>query len=479
MIKPTVLLKQLSFLMLLFSCAVGFSQTELRGMIIDFTTYTPIETASIYIQHTTIGTISNSDGKFELSVPQGSQNDTLVVSSIGYKNFKIAIKDFEVNSEIFLTEDVASLDEVVLTSEPRPTTGNDIMLKALSRLERNLPDSTCALKGFLRHKERNKKEYKWLIESAVTVLDSSYATQGKFSKINVDENRKSYDLRDIDSLFVYSAYLKYALNKKSSSVKDLNRNDIATADLIKAIKWNNERINGLDNLLKGKLNLVQNANKPNALFGKNMLKNHQFQLDTILVDDGRKLYKLKIEQGENFIGLNTENIYNEGFSAEGYIYIYWDNYAVKRIEYNLVAASEIQKKRSKSLYDTQLNHKLILAFKEYQDKMYPSYLYYETPKLVNAGDRSSKKQLKEEEELAREEEEQFYFTVQELLFTEIIVADEQIDELLQNTTKWSSDIFAPRPYNASFWDNYNVLLESEEEEQLINDLSKRASLFKQ
>ena len=40
------------------------------------------------------------------------------------------------------------------------------------------------------------------------------------------------------------------------------------------------------------------------------------------------------------------------------------------------------------------------------------------------------------------------------------------------------DIFLSKPYNKEFWKNYNVLLESEEDEQLINDLSQRASLYK-
>ena len=109
--------------------------------------------------------------------------------------------------------------------------------------------------------------------------------------------------------------------------------------------------------------------------------------------------------------------------------------------------------------------------------MFPKYVYYETPKLVNVGDRSSDRNLKEKEELERDREEQFYYTVQEIVFTEIIQEPELVQEALQDT--WSADIFLSRPYNANFWKNYNVLLESEEEEKLIKDLSRRASLFKQ
>lgn len=458
-------------------CVTAFAQTEVKGKIVDFTTLLPIESASIYLENTTIGTVSNVDGKFLLVVPREFTKDSLIISSIGYTSFKTTLQDYDPTSDVFLVEEIASLDEVILVADPRPTTGNEIVVKAIEKLKGNLPDGPYLQKGFLRHKERNKKEYKWLIESAITLYDSSYASGARDNlKINVDEVRKSYDLRDVDSLYTYAAYLRYNARKVNLKSKNLSRDTIATANLIQAINWNDRRINGLENFFQGKLNIVRNSNISQALFGKNILDKHQFDLDTVLVDDGRKLYKIRISKSKDFVGLNTKDIYNEGYEAKGWLYIYWDNYAFKKIEYELVAASDVQKRRSKSLFDTQVNHKLIITYKEYQDKMYPTYFYYETPKLVNVGDRSSDRE-KNEEETGSKKDTQFYYTIQEILFTEIIHDPELINKELQK--EWSEDIFSPKPYNKEFWKNYNVLLESAEEEKLIQDLSQRASLFKQ
>jgi len=351
-------------------------------------------------------------------------------------------------------------------------------LRAIERLPNNLPEEPYLQKAFLRHRERNKNEYKWLIESALTIYDSSYASGAKENlKINVDETRKSYDLRDVDSLFTYYSYLKSNAKNISLKSRKLDRDTIATTSLVKAIKWNDERINGMDNLFKGKLNLVRNSIASKALFGENILENHQFTLDTVLVDDGRKLYKIKISAGKEFVGLNTDGIYNEGFEPKGWLFIYWDTYAFKKIEYELIAASEVQKKRSNSLFGTQLNHKLVINYTQFEEKMYPNYIYYETPKLVNIGDRSSDQEEKTAEELRKEKEEQFYYTIQEILFTETITDPEIVDQAM--TTTWSNDIFKQRPYNREFWKTYNVLLESEEEEKLIKDLSRRAGLYKE
>src|SRR5690554_4458709 len=232
----------------------SFAQTELKGKVADFMTFEPIESASVYINKTTVGTITNVDGKFALQVPKANLTDTLVISSIGFKSFKTSIEDFENGSDLFLEEDVASLDEVVLVADTRPKTGNDIVVRAIERLPENLPAEPYLQKGFLRHKERNKKEYKWLIEAAITLYDSDFAAGAKDNlKLNVDEIRKSYDLRDIDSLFTYSAYLKSRGGSKAATV---SRNSVSTADLVDAIRWNDSRINGLDNLFQGKLNPI-------------------------------------------------------------------------------------------------------------------------------------------------------------------------------------------------------------------------------
>ena len=453
------------------------SQTEVKSKIVDFMSMMPIESASIYVQNTTIGTVSNVDGKFVLLVPEDHVSDTLVISSIGYKSFKTPVNEFDNTMDVFLEEDVAQLDEVLLVSEPRPTTGNEIVLKALTKLEVNMPNSPYLLKGFLRHKERNKKEFKWLIESAVTVYDSGYASNaGEHLKINVDEVRKSYDLRDVDSLFAYAAYLTHKAHKRNLRARNLRRDTIETSSLIKAIKWNDQRVNGLENLLQGKLNLVRNAEDSQSLFGEEILTNHQFELDTILVDNERKIYKVKISDGPEFVDLNTPGIFNNGYHAEGWLYIYYDNYAIKKIEYQLIAASPNQKKRSKDLFGTQINHKLVLNYMEYDGRMYPNYIYYETPKLVNVGVKADV-DMTDEEKDQYNRDERYYSTVQEILFTDIVFDEETISSRLND--EWDSDLFSARPYHKEFWKNYNTLLESEEEEQLIQDLTKRSKLFKE
>ena len=477
MLKEKILPRYYMLVLLCLVSAGVTSQIEIKNKIVDFATFAPLQSASVYVKNTTIGTITNTDGRFLLSIPKRYANDTLVISSIGYKSFKSIVSGFDSTMDIFLEEDIASLDEILLIAETRPTTGNDIVLRAIEQLPQTLPDSSYIQKGFLRHKERNSSEYKWLVESAITLYDSSYDAGSKNTlRLNVDQTRKSYDLRDVDSLFAYTSYLKKRTKNKTLRKNNLRRDTISTASLIEAIRWNDQRVNGLDKLFRGKINIVTNANAPSALFGDEILARHEFKLDTILVENEKKLYKIEILEGVDFVGLNTPDIYNEGFKAKGWIYIDWDTWAIKKVMYELVASSENQINRSKSLFGTLLNHKLVMTYMEYQGKMYPKYVYYETPKLVNAGDRSSD-QLDKQGNSTQDKSDFYYNTVQEIVFTEIIRDPELIKQ--EFSKAWTEDIFSPQPYRPEFWENYNVLLESKEEQKLIKDLTIRAGLYEQ
>ena len=53
-------------LLFAFASLQATAQIEIKNKIVDFGTLMPIESASIYVKGTTIGVVSNSDGKFVL-----------------------------------------------------------------------------------------------------------------------------------------------------------------------------------------------------------------------------------------------------------------------------------------------------------------------------------------------------------------------------------------------------------------------------
>lgn len=70
---------------LFFSGFFANDQKLVKGIVLDLEKNTPISKASIFLNTTSVGTTSNEQGHFTLSVPAGKYD--LIVSSIGYENY--------------------------------------------------------------------------------------------------------------------------------------------------------------------------------------------------------------------------------------------------------------------------------------------------------------------------------------------------------------------------------------------------------
>lgn len=107
----------------------------------------PIIGASVMVEGTANGTITNFDGAFELSVPQKA---VLVISFMGYKNQTIVVGR-EKNFNIILEEDTEVLDEVVVigygTTSKRKTTAAIATVNAESLAKVPTANITQSLAG--------------------------------------------------------------------------------------------------------------------------------------------------------------------------------------------------------------------------------------------------------------------------------------------------------------------------------------------
>src|SRR5690349_16004647 len=68
---------------------------------------------NIIVKGTSVGTVSDPDGKYQLDVPDGS--NTLVFSFVGYAQQEITI-DGRTVIDVQMATDINSLDEVVVTA---------------------------------------------------------------------------------------------------------------------------------------------------------------------------------------------------------------------------------------------------------------------------------------------------------------------------------------------------------------------------
>ena len=109
---------------------------KLTGKIID-TNNQPIPGTNVSVKGTTNGTISDANGNFSLTVK--SDNDVIVVSTIGYKPQTFVVGT-QSTLNVTMEEDISTLGEVLVmgyTSENRrETTGSVTTVKAKDLLSR-------------------------------------------------------------------------------------------------------------------------------------------------------------------------------------------------------------------------------------------------------------------------------------------------------------------------------------------------------
>ena len=86
-------------------------QKKVTGKIIDATSNEPLVGVNVVVEGTTVGSITDSDGKFSVDVP--NSNAVLVITYIGYVTEKVQVAG-QSNIDVKLVQDITKLDEVVV-----------------------------------------------------------------------------------------------------------------------------------------------------------------------------------------------------------------------------------------------------------------------------------------------------------------------------------------------------------------------------
>ncbi|MDD2564956.1 MAG: carboxypeptidase-like regulatory domain-containing protein [Salinivirgaceae bacterium] len=107
-------------------------QQSITGRVFDKESRTELLYATIQLQHSSRGTVSDDKGRFRLVVPKNSKSDTVIVSFIGYRNEKISIKDMEKDATVFLTPIAFNIREFTVVAQTK-----EYILKLLNKIIRS------------------------------------------------------------------------------------------------------------------------------------------------------------------------------------------------------------------------------------------------------------------------------------------------------------------------------------------------------
>ena len=166
---------------------------RISGLVEDDKTGEPVAFATVGVRKAIASTVSNLEGAFEFHLPEKSLSDTLVISSIGFESFSVAISEAHQRTQnVFkLKKSNTVLDDVIITDS---LTGKEIIDLAIDRISLNYASFPISMNAFYREAQAADKAYVSLVEAAITIYDENNIIKGKSllrTKIKVDQLRKS------------------------------------------------------------------------------------------------------------------------------------------------------------------------------------------------------------------------------------------------------------------------------------------------
>jgi len=243
---------------LLIIASFAFSQSRtVTGIIKDATTSIPVESVSIGVSNSNLGTISHEDGKFRITLPEN--NNTIAFSHLYYNLETYIVKQNDTEIEIFLKPKSFILEEVVINHKP----GKDLLFDAVKASKDKL-EKSIVLSTYYREFVNVDSKYTSFSDGLV---DYYVKRKSGASDLEVKQSRV-FDLKDEKA------------SEREKAIQSVNLNDIREAVI------NAYNFKGLNTILKSEY--------------------YDFAVETKTEDNGSSIEIITIEPKE---GVQEEMIY--------------------------------------------------------------------------------------------------------------------------------------------------------------------------
>ncbi len=174
---------------------VGFKQY--RGEVIDGQTKSSLVFASIALEGTNISTVSNTEGKFLLKVPEEISAGNVRVSFLGYQTKIIPLSQMRnKNNKIALEVSVTELAEVNISI---PKSAERLVRETLDKKGENYFNDPTLMTAFYRETIKKRRKNVSLSEAVVNIYKTPYSS-AKRDAVQLYKARKSTDYSKLDTV---------------------------------------------------------------------------------------------------------------------------------------------------------------------------------------------------------------------------------------------------------------------------------------
>jgi hypothetical protein len=163
-----------------------------KGRVFDDDQKEALPFTNISILRSNIGTLSNSDGDFELKIPATMQEDSIVVSCIGYRQYSKPINDIvDQKYNIYLHPTTFQLKEIKVTG----INPQEIVNRILSKINLNYPQHSEIMTAFYREVLKQDSKYIDVAEAVLEIKKAVYGNEFDQDKVKVVKGRKNENVQ--------------------------------------------------------------------------------------------------------------------------------------------------------------------------------------------------------------------------------------------------------------------------------------------
>lgn len=165
---------------------------NLQGKVIDLEEKEALPYTSISVLKNKIGTLSNIDGEFELKIPATMIDDTVVVSCLGYKQYRLPVSRITDEAVVvFLQPSTFQLKEIKVTI----INPEDILGRILSKISLNYPRNPEIMTAFYREVLKQDDNYIDVAEAVLDIRKASYNNSFSEDKVKLIKGRKGMNVK--------------------------------------------------------------------------------------------------------------------------------------------------------------------------------------------------------------------------------------------------------------------------------------------
>lgn len=383
----------------------------IKGMAYDRVSKEVISYASVGVSGTSIGTVTNQNGQFQLIVPDSLSHLSVKLSHVGYESseYKISALNGK-HIDFYLEPKVIPLQEVIV----RAVNPVQVLNRMIENRKLNYSSRPVYLTTFYREAIEHKNKKLDITESVLKIYKQSYRTTVMTDQVKLIKMRRVFKKEATDTIFT----------KMKSGI-----NTCLVLDVMRSM--------------------------PDFLETRGIESNFTYTYTDITEIDGRRVYVISFEQKKEI----KEPLY------KGQLYIDTDNYALVEIRFE-INPLYAEKATNMFLEKRSRDYKLTLRSATYKISYKPSsdHIYY-----LNhiRGDLEFK--VKRNRHFFSSPLHIWFEMVNCRTDTENVNSFPREDRLP------TRNVFSEtkHEYDADFWEHFNVILPEDELRQLImNNLSE-------